>query len=217
MIFSRTKQQEQHGAPPKWLFVMRLILFVGALSALFSLGIYVFGLNSKQSVFSQVSSLLESSIVDLEIIGRDNKNRFYILTAASAQAGAQSGFRGLFAQEGKLSNVEIDLEWQKDNWLSLRSASGRFNSKDGRISVGPNFNVYFSNGYQMKAVEGSIELKKGDMVIQGQVQGWGPLGEITAAALDVEKSGEYMRFYGGVEAVLLPQTESEKTKREGKQ
>ena len=216
MIFSRTKnKQELPHHPkwrPKWLFVLQMVLFVGLFTLLFSVGLYVARDTEKDSLYSDVRDLLTSDIVNLEIVGYDNKNRFYILTAASAKADDESNLRQFFADEGILNNVEVDIEWQKDNWLSLRSRKGRFNNKDKRLSVGPNFNIYFNNGYQLSAHKGSIELKTGGAIVQGQVQGWGPLGEVRAAALDVEKGGEYMRFYGGVEVVMLPKEESGETK-----
>lgn len=192
---------------PKWLFIMRLVLFLVFCGALWVMGLFIWGDNKPDNLFSVFNSSVKpilSNIVNLEIVGHDDKNRLYVITATSAKPKAQSGFRGFFAQAGNLKDVEITMEWNKENWLSMRSAVGSYNNNDKRLAVGPNFNIYFSNGYQMKGLHAFINLKTGGMTVEGKVEGWALFGEISAAALEAKKGGAYMRFHDNVEVLLFP-------------
>lgn len=214
MIFFRTKQENQEEvslAPPplrpKWMFILRLFLFVGVSAVIISMAMFIWGSKKDAGLlvdFDLGFAGLSSNIVNLEITGHDNKKRFYVLTAASARPKDNTRFMGAIMEEGFLSEVEVSLELGDNDWLSLRSQRGSFNNRQQKLLVGPNFDIYTSNGYQMHGVSLSIDLKTGTAIVKGKVEGFGPLGEINAAAMDAKNGGEFMRFYGGVEVLLLP-------------
>lgn len=214
MIFSRTKQKSQKNgglrqlqAKPKWLFILQLFLFVGVSVAIIGMSVFVWGgkeSDSQQIDFDIGLGEVSSSIVNLEIIGHDDKKRFYVLTAVSANPKKNAKFIGAIMEEGLLSGIEVSLKLKDGRWFSLRSQQGSFNSREQRLLVGPNFDIYTSNGYQMSAVSGSVDLKNGTAIAQGRVEGFGPLGEIRAAAMNAKNGGNFIRFYGGVEVLLLP-------------
>lgn len=191
---------------PRWVFILRLFLFFVLVFMLWTIGRF-FWTEDKDNfltLFDSPAELLLSHVVNLEITGQDSQNRLYILTSTSAKP-KDNVLGGFFSQAGMLKNVEITIEWRKDQWFSVRSALGEFNHKDKRLVAGPNFNVYFSNGYQIKGSKAFLDLKTNNMIVEGQVEGWGPVGEISAAAMDVEEGGQYVRFYGGVEVLLFNQ------------
>jgi len=205
-IFSRTRSIASSPPPlgrRHLLFVVRFFLGLAVLSLLVWFGLSLWGQEQSKPSLASLERLLASpGLVNLRITGRDDADRPYILTAHSVRPKSDSVFRGMMMQTGQLTQIEANLELGADHWLSLKSPQGDFDTKRQSLSVGEGFEIYTSSGYQMHGSSASIGLKTGKIIVDGQIEGWGPLGEMTAAAVEAGNIGFYMRFYGGVDVVL---------------
>ena len=196
------------GPPPKnrlWVNLLSSSLFIAIIAILFSF-LFYFQRGADEGFFAsqELDNLLQSDLVNLQIMGQNQNRHPYILTAKRAKPDSDSIFSDLMMESGTLSQVKMDLDLDGKNWLFLRSETGRFERKNHRLRVGSPFVLYTSLGYQIHGQSASIDLNLGQVIVQGEVEGWGPLGEITAAAMDAKHNGAYVRFYGGVRAVFYP-------------
>ena len=225
-IFSNTKDKKDKsdlhdlpGPPPprRWFLLVRMALFLGIIAVLSVFGILSFwpekGGQQLIAALGERVGLSVPDLVNLRIIGQDGEGRPYIITAQSAKPKETSLFRGVMMQQGQLKGVEANLDMgNEESWMSIRSPVGEFDSSRRHLRVGPGFALYSSAGYQMHGRSASFDLKTGLIIVEGKVNGWGPLGEIVAASLESRDMGEHLRFYGGVEVVLRPSDKSKSSR-----
>ncbi len=196
--------------PPRRLFMLvRFGLFLGVFAVLIAFAVLSFWPEkSRTQLITALSARLGLSspdLVNLRILGQDGQGRPYIITARSAKPKQDSLLQGVMLQKGLLTGVEANLDMgNEESWMSVRSPAGEFDSNRRSLRVGPGFDLYSSTGYEMHGRSASLDLKTGLILVEGQVRGWGPLGEITALSLESRDMGEHLRFYGGVEVVFRP-------------
>ena len=195
-IFSRTKTAAPQLASqrPKWLFIVQLFFAAAIIAILASLALSLWMGGKPAPWMTELGlsaadrlSAARPNIVNLRITGQDALQRPYILTASGIRPESDSIFRGMIMQSGRLADVEANIQLSQDSWLSLKSSAGRFDTEKQRLLAGPGFALYASRGYQLHGDNASIDFKSGAIIVHGEVEAWGPIGEISAAALDAKK------------------------------
>ncbi len=205
----KNPQSDMPGPPSSrgWVFFARAALLSGIFAVLLIFGLLSFWpQDGQRDLIATLSEAVLPALVNLRITGQDEQGRPYIITAQSARPKEESLLKGLISQQGHLTGVEANLDLgNEESWISIRSPVGEFDSSRRHFRVGPGFDLYSSAGYQMHGRAASFDLKTGHIFVEGQVDGWGPIGEIIAASLQSSDQGEHLHFYGGVEVVIRPQ------------
>lgn len=136
-------------------------------------------------------------LVNPRFVGRDDKGRAFVLTAASATRDRADYQRVL------LDKPALVLDEGGPDQLRLNGANGVFHEATGKLSL--------SGGVQMADVKNAFQTassqfdtKTGELVGSGPIQGSGGLGEITAKSYGVYGKGDRMVFKGGVRTRIEP-------------
>ncbi|MFC3068032.1 LPS export ABC transporter periplasmic protein LptC [Phenylobacterium soli] len=136
-------------------------------------------------------------LMNPRFVGRDDKGRAFVVTAASATRDAQD------YQKVYLDHPALVLDEQGPDPTRLVAKQGVFHENSGKLEV--------SGGVRMSSSQGAFETaasqfdtKTGELVGSGPVQGSGALGQIDAKSYGVYDKGERMVFQGGVHTRLNP-------------
>jgi lipopolysaccharide export system protein LptC len=134
-------------------------------------------------------------LVKPRFVGRDEKGRAFVLTAASAVRDQKD------YQRVMLDRPALVLDEDGPDPLRITAAAGVYHEGDRKLAV--------SGGVRMSGPRGAFETahslfdtKTGELVGSGPIQGSGSLGEITAKSYGVYGKGERMVFKGGVHTRL---------------
>ncbi|MET0272788.1 MAG: LPS export ABC transporter periplasmic protein LptC [Phenylobacterium sp.] len=134
-------------------------------------------------------------LVNPRFVGRDDKGRAFVLTAASAVRDQQD------YQRVMLVRPALVLDEEGPDPMRVTAATGVYHEG--------NFKLQVSGGVRMSGPRGAFETahslfdtKTGELVGSGPIQGAGSLGEITAKSYGVYDKGTRMVFKGGVHTRL---------------
>lgn len=132
-------------------------------------------------------------LVNPRFVGRDDRGRAYVITAASAMRDEREYQRVL------LDRPALVLDEEGPNPLRVTGRSGVYHEGDRKLDL--HGGVRLSGQETAFATLASrFDTKTGELAGSGPIQGSGSLGEINAKSYGVYDRGERMVFKGGVRA-----------------
>ena len=145
-----------------------------------------------------VSSNAPIRLVNPRFVGRDDKGRGFVLTAASATRDPNEYQRVI------LDKPALVLDEEGPDPLRITAANGVYHEGNRKLEV--------SGGVHLSGAQAAFETarslfdtKTGELVGSGPIQGSGSLGEIDAKSYGVYDKGDRMVFKGGVHTRLESQ------------
>jgi lipopolysaccharide export system protein LptC len=134
-------------------------------------------------------------LVNPRFVGRDDKGRAFVLTAASATRDQKDYQRVL------LDRPALVLDEGGPDAMRVTGHAGVYHEADRKLQL--------NGGVRLSGVSAAFETaasqfdtRTGELVGSGPIQGSGSLGEITAKSYAVYGKGERMVFKGGVHTRL---------------
>jgi lipopolysaccharide export system protein LptC len=136
-------------------------------------------------------------LVNPHFVGRDNRGRPFMLTSATATRDPQE------YSKVYLDKPNLVLDEDGADPLRIVGGSGVFHEDTGKLEV--SHGVRFSGARGAFATAQSVyDIKSGELVGSGPVQGLGSLGEIQAKSYGVYDKGARIVFSGAVHSRLQP-------------
>ncbi|MDB5493521.1 MAG: hypothetical protein JWP86_858 [Phenylobacterium sp.] len=179
---------------------VRILRVVGpTLIALIMLGLGVsIAYNTmKPSVEAPTESNQPIRLLNPRFVGRDERGRAFVVTAASATRDPQE------YQKVYLDRPALVLDEQGPDPTRITANKGIFHETTGRLEMSGGVRLAFSQAVFQTATS-LFDTKSGELAGSGPVQGSGALGEITAKSYGVYDKGERTVFRGGVHTRLNP-------------
>jgi len=134
-------------------------------------------------------------LVNPRFVGRDDKGRAYVLTAASAMRDQKD------YQRVMLDTPALILDEEGPDPLRISAKAGVYHEGTRKLDLSGG--VKLSGGGAIFETAASLfDTKTGELVGSGPIQGQGSIGEITAKSYGVYGKGERMVFKGGVRTRL---------------
>ena len=153
---------------------------------------------------SGVGSLIMSgskmTMTKPKIAGYTRDERRYELTA-SAAAQDVTKIDVVNLEEPRASLEMLDL-----SKISMRAAVGMFDRKASVLTLRRDIVITSTRGYEMRMSQAVIDIRNGNIVSDQPVEVKMQQGTLQGNRLEVTKSGEVIRFDGGVTMVLLPES-----------
>jgi lipopolysaccharide export system protein LptC len=134
------------------------------------------------------------------LAGYTQDRRPYVVTATAAAQDITK------PDTVELQELRATIEFKDSGQFELTAESGLFESKEDRLTLRNNVRVNSTN-YQAKLSEVVINVRTNEMVSEKPVEVTMRQGTINANRLEVTKSGEAIRFGGGVTMVLVPEND----------
>ncbi len=104
----------------------------------------------------------------------------------------------------ELQNLKAQIETKDQGLVEITAAKGIFNVKADLLRLVDNILLQSSIGYEARLREATIDLKKGTVVSEAQVETKFPEGTLKANRLDISENGEIVLFSEGVQTFLKP-------------
>lgn len=98
----------------------------------------------------------------------------------------------------ELQEIRAKVETEDKNTITLSSVAGMFNRKAGVLTLNNNILLKSSSGYEMHLQEAVVDTGSGHIVSNKPVAVFTQDATLNADRLEIEKSGEVVRFIGGV-------------------
>lgn len=86
----------------------------------------------------------------------------------------------------------------------VSARAGNFNERDKLLRLRGDVRIDDGKGVSVRTQEAIIDTQTGEVVGQSQVQGDGPLGQLSAKSYSVEDEGDRLVMKGGVRARIQP-------------
>jgi len=134
-------------------------------------------------------------LVKPRFVGRDDKSRAFVLTAASATRDPNDYQRVL------LDKPALVLDDEGPDPLTITAATGVYHEGDRKLEVSGGVHLSGARA-AFETAASMFDTKTGELVGSGPIQGSGSLGEITAKSYGVYDKGDRMVFKGGVHTRL---------------
>jgi len=136
-------------------------------------------------------------LVNPRFVGRDDRGRPYVLTAASATRDNQE------YQKVYLDRPALVLDDQGPDPLRITAAKGVYHEDTRKLEVSGGVRLAGATA-AFDTAASLFDTRTGELVGSGPIHGAGPLGEIEAKSYGVYDKGARMVFKGGVHTVLNP-------------
>ena len=134
-------------------------------------------------------------LVNPRFVGRDDKGRAFVLTAASAIRDQKDYQRVI------LDRPALVLDEEGPDPLRITAGQGVYHEGNRKLAVSGGVRLSGARG-AFETAQSLFDTKTGELEGSGPIQGSGPLGEITAKSYGVYGKGERMVFKGGVHTRL---------------
>jgi lipopolysaccharide export system protein LptC len=118
----------------------------------------------------------------------------------SAEAAAQDMTKPDFVE---LHSIRAKLQMQDKSTVSMTAVLGVYNSKGEMLKLDRNIDLSSSTGYAGHLSEAMVDIRKGNVVSEKPVEVKLLQGVLNANRLDIENSGDLVRFGGGVTMTLM--------------
>jgi lipopolysaccharide export system protein LptC len=132
-------------------------------------------------------------LVNPRFVGRDERGRAFVITAASATRDQRDYQRVI------LERPALVLDEEGPDPMRISSGSGLYHEGDRKLEMKGGVRIS-SSRQTFETAESLFDTRTGELVGSGPIQGSGSLGEITAKSYAVYGKGERMVFKGGVRA-----------------
>ena len=127
-----------------------------------------------------------------KIAGITRDQRSYQLTAETAVQDITK------PDQVELQNLRAEMEMADADMVVITAKSGTYLTKGDKVVLREHVVVTSSQGYNAKLREAVVDMKKGNVVSEQPVEVRMPTGLINANGMEVENSGEVVRFTRGV-------------------
>lgn len=128
--------------------------------------------------------------------GTDSRARPFFITAE--RAVQQSARFEVFDLEA----LQADMTLSNGTWISVSAVAGVFDRGGRHLLLEGPIEIFTDIGYELHALEASINLAAGTVETGRPVNGHGPLGAIWAEGMRFTSDGGVIAFWGGVRVVL---------------
>jgi len=128
----------------------------------------------------------------LRIAGITRDQRSYQMTAETAVQDIAK------PDEAELSNLHAEMEMASTDMVVITAKSGTYFTKGDKMILREHVVVTSTQGYNVKLNQAVVDMKKGNVVSNEHVEVRMPSGLINANGMEVENSGEVVRFTNGV-------------------
>ncbi len=98
----------------------------------------------------------------------------------------------------ELQEVRAKIEAGDKSTIFLSATAGLFNRKAGVLTLDRNILLKSSSGYEMHLQEATVDTASGEVVSNKPVSVFTQDATLNADRLEIQKSGEVVRFIGGV-------------------
>lgn len=129
-------------------------------------------------------------VVGAKYEGADEKGNPYTITADKANRSSEKEDGVLF------ENPVTDIILENKTWLALKAAGGFFNSKNENVMLENEVKAYHDSGYEITMKNVVINMKNQSGSTAAPVSIQGPMGEASAANMEV-KPGMAKIILGG--------------------
>jgi lipopolysaccharide export system protein LptC len=127
-----------------------------------------------------------------KIAGITRDQRSYQLTAEQAVQDIAK------PDQVELLNLRAEMEMAGGDMVVITAKSGTYATKGEKVVLREHVVVTSTQGYNAKMREAVVDMKKGNVVSEQPVEVRMPSGLINANGMEVENSGEVVRFTRGV-------------------
>jgi len=127
-----------------------------------------------------------------KIVGITRDQRSYQLTAETAIQDITK------PDEVELQNLHAEMEMAGADMVVITAKSGTYLTKGDKIVLREHVVVTSTQGYNAKLHQAVVDMKKGNVASDQPVEVRMPSGLINANGMEVENSGEVVRFINGV-------------------
>lgn len=152
--------------------------------------------NGGRMVFTNVpkSAELDSIMQKPRYQGVDVHNRPYTVEADSA------------LQQDKdtvvLDNVSADMINDNNSWVALKSGSGILNTATKQMELLKGVEVFYEGGYQFRTDHAHVDIAKGTVTGDSNIEGNGVAGTIQSKRFSIEERGNIINFNDSVRMLL---------------
>lgn len=136
-------------------------------------------------------------LINPRFVGRDERGRSFVITAASATRDPQE------YSKVYLDHPALVLDEQGQDPTRIIAKSGVFHEQNGQLEVSGGVKLATSQA-TIETAESRFDTKTGELIGSGPVHGSGALGEITAKSYSVKDKGDRFVFDGRVHSRLYP-------------
>ena len=151
----------------------------------------------KPSVEPQAETNQPIRLINPRFVGRDDRGRAFVITAASATRDPQE------YQKVYLDHPALVLDEQGPDPTRIVAQAGVFHENNGQLEVSGGVKLATSQA-TLETAQSRFDTKTGELIGSGPVQGSGALGEMRASSYAVTDKGDHMIFEGRVHARLYP-------------
>lgn len=134
-------------------------------------------------------------LLNPRFVGRDDRGRAFVITAASATRDTQE------YQKVYLDRPALVLDEEGQDPMRIVAKSGVYHENTGKLEVSGGVRLAWSRA-AFDTPASQFDTKTGELVGSGTVHGSGALGEIAAKSYGVYQKGDRMVFQGGVHTRL---------------
>jgi len=127
-----------------------------------------------------------------KIAGITRDQRSYQLTAETAVQDITK------PDEIELQNLHAEMEMADADMVVITAKAGTYLPKGDKVVLREHVVVTSTQGYNAKLTQAVVDMKKGNVVSNQHVEVRMPSGLINANGMEVENSGEVVRFTNGV-------------------
>jgi lipopolysaccharide export system protein LptC len=126
------------------------------------------------------------------IAGMTRDSRSYQLTAETAVQDIKK------PDQIELQNLRAEMEMVDADVVVITAKSGTYMTKGDKVVLREHVVVTSAQGFNAKLREAVVDMKKGNVTSEQPVEVKMPSGLITANGVEIENSGEVIRFTRGV-------------------
>jgi lipopolysaccharide export system protein LptC len=130
--------------------------------------------------------------------GVDQHNRPYTITADSAIQSSRN------ADTVDMVNPVAEMALEDGSWVALKSNSGHYNQKEGKLVMDGNVELFHSLGYQATTEQAFADVRAGTAWGDRPVSGHGPGGQVDALGFRIFDRGNSIVFTGNPKLILRP-------------
>jgi lipopolysaccharide export system protein LptC len=136
-------------------------------------------------------------LINPRFVGRDERGRGFVVTAASATRDPQE------YQKVYLDKPALVLDEQGPDPTRIVAQKGVFHENTGQLEVSGGVRLAMSKG-AFETAQSKFDTKTGELTGSGPIHGSGALGEIDAKSYSVTDKGDHMVFQGRVHSRIYP-------------
>lgn len=167
------------------------------------LGLLILYPNLKEDVSSFKFEITKPKVGEIEKLVVENLN-FYV----TDEANLVHNFRAAHIEEVDKENKVIKLDTldaiynnNDEAWMNLKSDFGYFYQNKNFVKLPDLVEVFYSNGFNLEAVEVFCDFNKNLMYSNSPVTGDGFFGKVDADAFELDTKNEILTFLGNVKIV----------------